>query len=131
MLGRICSAEMRSPDFPATRAARMKSRDHRPSAAPRERRANTGMLKMPMAMIAFTAPAPNTAVIRIAITSAGKANTRSLPRMMISSLQPPRKPAAASPSGMPNVMPMPTASTATAIEVRAPTMIIANTSRPK
>jgi hypothetical protein len=39
-----------------------------------------------MAMTAFTAPGPNTAVINIASSSAGKANTRSLPRMINSSI---------------------------------------------
>jgi hypothetical protein len=35
------------------------------------------------------------------------------------------------PSGTPSAMPMPTAISATAMEVRAPTMIIENMSRPK
>ncbi len=86
---------------------------------------------MPMAMMALSAEGPNTAVIRTAISSDGKANTRSLPRITISSSQLPRRAAAARPSGTPSPMPMPTATSATAIDTRAPTMIIENTSRPK
>ena len=86
---------------------------------------------MPMAIIAFTALAPKIAVIRIAITSEGKAKTRSLPRMMISSTSDPRLAAAHRPSGTPRPMPIPTATSATAIEVRAPTMIMLRISRPK
>ena len=84
-----------------------------------------------MARIALTADGPNTAVIRIAITSDGKANTRSLLRMMISSKMLPRFAAAARPSGMPSAIPIPTASTATPMEVRAPTISIDSTSLPK
>jgi hypothetical protein len=91
MLGRMCSAEIRARPLPATRAASMKSRVQSDSAAPRVSRANTGMLKMPMAMMALIAPGPKTAVIMIAIRSEGKAKTRSLPRMMISSIRPPMR----------------------------------------
>ena len=117
--------------MPATRAARMKSRVQSDSAAPRVSRAKTGTLKMPMAMIAFSAEGPKTAVIMMAMSSAGKAKTRSLPRMITSSSSEPRRAAAASPSGTPSPMPIPTATSATAIETRAPTMIIEKTSRPK
>ncbi len=86
---------------------------------------------MPMAMIAFSAEAPNTAVIMMAMSSDGKAKMRSLPRMMISSRSPPRPAAAASPSGTPSSTPMPTATSATAIDTRAPTISIDSTSRPK
>ena len=65
------------------------------------------------------------------MTKDGKAKIRSLPRMMISSAQLPRLAAAHSPSGTPKLKPMPTATTATAIDVRAPTMIIEKMSRPK
>ena len=82
-------------------------------------------------MIAFSAEGPKTAVIMIAISSAGNANTRSLPRMIASSPQPPRQAAAARPRGTPSAMPIPTATSATAIDTRAPTMIIEATSRPK
>ena len=59
----------------------MNSRGQRVSAPARVRRAKTGTLKMPMAMIAFSAEGPKTAVIMMAMSSAGKAKTRSLPRM--------------------------------------------------
>ena len=109
----------------------MNSRFQTLSAAPRESRAKTGMLKMPMATIALSAPGPKTAVMRIAMTSEGKAKIRSLPRMISSSGQLPRRAAAARPSGTPSPAPIPTATKATEIEVRAPTMIIVSMSRPK
>ena len=130
-LGRICSIAMRPVDFPQTRAARMNSRCQRLSAPPRVTRAKTGILKIPIAMIAFTALAPKSAVINIAITKEGKAKIKSLLRMMSSSSQPPCLALAASPRGTPSPMPMPTATNATASEVRAPTMIIDSKSRPK
>ena len=83
-----------------------------------------------MAMMALTALGPKAAVIRMAMTSEGKAKIRSLPRMMTSSIRPPRFAAATSPRGTPKPMPMPTATSATAIEVRAPTMTIDRMSRP-
>ncbi len=51
--------------------------------------------------------------------------------MISSSIQDPLRAAAVRPSGTPSAMPMPTATSATAIEVRAPTMIMLNMSRPK
>ena len=123
--------EIRAGPLPETRAAMMNSRCHSGSAALRVRRAKTGMLKMPIAMIAFTAPGPKTAVIRIAITSEGKAKTKSLPRMMTSSSRLPWRAAAARPRGTPMLIPIPTAISATAMDVRAPTMIIEKISRPK
>ena len=81
----MCSTEMRAAPLPATRAARMNSRGQRVSAPARVTRAKTGTLKMPMAMIAFSAEGPKTAVIMMAMRSAGKAKTRSLPRRMTSS----------------------------------------------
>ena len=86
---------------------------------------------MPMAMIALTALGPNTAVIMIAIRSAGKAKTRSLARMTISSSSAPCLAAASRPSGTPITMPMPTAIRATAMEIRAPIMTMEKMSRPK
>ena len=86
---------------------------------------------MPMAMMAFSAPGPNTAVIMIAMRRAGKAKTRSLVRMIASSTRLPRRAAAARPSGTPSPSPMPTATNATAMEVRAPTISIDRMSRPK
>ncbi len=85
---------------------------------------------MPMARIAFSAEGPKTAVIRMAMTRLGKAKTRSLPRMTTSSSRLPRLAAASRPSGTPTAMPMPTATMATAIEVRAPTISIDSMSRP-
>ena len=97
----MCSTEMRAAPLPAIRAASTKSRVQRLSAAPRVSRAKTGTLKMPMAMMAFSADGPKTAVIMMAIRSDGKAKTRSLPRMMTSSRSEPRRAAAARPSGTP------------------------------
>ena len=131
MLGRICSIEIRASDFPQTLADKTKSRSQRGSAAARVRRAKTGILKIPIATIAFTADAPKTAVIRIAITKEGNANIRSFPRIIISSIKHPRRAAEKSPKGTPIVTPIPTASNATAIDVRAPIMIIEKISRPK
>ncbi len=51
--------------------------------------------------------------------------------MMTSSRNDPWRAAAASPKGTPSPIPIPTAKSATAIDVRAPTMIIENKSRPK
>ena len=129
--GRMCSTEMRAAFLPATRAARMNSRSQMGIAAPRTTRANTGILKMPMAMIALTAPAPKIAVIRMAMTREGNAKIRSLARMINSSIYDPLRAAAQSPKGIPSPMPIPTATNATAIEVRAPTIIILKMSRPK
>ena len=64
--------------LPAARAARMNSRGQIASAPARATRAKTGMLKMPMAMMALIAPGPKMAVIMIADSRAGKAKTRSL-----------------------------------------------------
>ncbi|RNF35989.1 hypothetical protein A7A09_000830 [Paracoccus methylarcula] len=89
------------------------------------------MLKMPMAMMALTADGPKIAVIRIAMTNEGKAKIRSLPRMIVSSSQLPRRAAAINPRGTPNPMPIPTATSATAMDTLAPTMIIDRMSRPK
>jgi hypothetical protein len=57
-LGSTWSRVMRQRPLPAARAAKMKSRDHTVIAAPREIRANTGMLKMPMAVMLTTRPGP-------------------------------------------------------------------------
>jgi len=70
------------------------------------------MLKIPMAMMAFTAPGPNTAVIRMASSNEGNAKMRSLPRMTSSSTAP-RRAAARSPSGTPMNTPMTTDKSAT------------------
>ena len=115
----MCSTEIRAAPLPATRAASTKSRVHSASAAPRVTRAKTGTLKMPMAMMALTADGPKTAVIMMAMSSAGKAKTRSFARMIASSSSDPRRAAARSPSGTPTPMPIPTATSATAIETRA------------
>ena len=60
------------------------------SAAPRARRAKTGTLKMPMAMMELTAPGPSRAVIMTAVSSAGKAKAKSLNRMTASLTVSPR-----------------------------------------
>ena len=85
---------------------------------------------MPIAMMAFSADAPKTAVIITAIRRLGNANTRSFVRMMISSGRLPLRAAAASPRGTPTSMPIPTATSATAIDVRAPTISMLRMSRP-
>src|ERR1700760_4996527 len=90
ILGRIWRMVMPNGARPSAIAERTKSRLHRTSDAPRVTRANTGTLKMAIARIAFTALAPRTDVIRIAISTAGKANTKSDVRDRASSTQPPR-----------------------------------------
>ena len=64
---------------------------------------------MPMAMIALTAPGPNSAVIRMATITAGKAKRKSDNRSTSHSSGPPHA-AAASPSGTPIPAPIATAS---------------------
>jgi hypothetical protein len=108
----------------------MNSRGHSASAPPRATRAKTGMLKMPMAMMALSAPGPKIAVIITADSRAGKAKTMSEARISTSSATP-RFAAAQQPSGTPTAMPMPTAISATAMELRLPTMIMERMSRPK
>ena len=130
MLGSTCSSVMRTLPLPHARAARMKSRDHTALAEARVTRAKVGILKMPMAMIELTMPAPNTAVIMMADKMAGNANVKSASRMMVSSTHP-RRAAASSPSATPRPMPMPTAITPTSSELRAPTSSSDATSRPK
>ena len=88
------------------------------------------MLKIPMAMIAFSAEGPRVAVIRMAMTRLGKAKIRSLPRMMASSSHDPLRAAAISPSGTPAPMPITTATSATAMETCAPAITIDMRSRP-
>ena len=85
---------------------------------------------MAMARMAFCALAPSTEVIRMAISTAGKAKMRSDVRDSASSTQPPRA-AAQAPSATPADMPRPTAISPTAIEVCAPTMMRESTSRPR
>ena len=130
MLGSTCSTVTRAWPLPATRAARMNSRCQTESAAPRARRAKTGTLKMPMAMIELTAPGPSRAVIMTAVSSAGKAKAKSEKRITASLTQPPRA-AARAPRGTPKPRPMPTATRATTMELTAPAMIIERMSRPK
>ena len=84
---------------------------------------------MPMATMAFTMPAPYTAVSMMADRMAGKARVKSLSRMMVSSTQP-RRAAASKPSNVPMVTPMPTATTPTRMELRAPTSSSETMSRP-
>ena len=105
ILGRTWRQVMPNGPRPIAVAARTKSRLHIASAAPRVTRANTGMLKMAMARIALRALAPSTEVIRMAISTAGKAKIRSEVRDSASSTQPPRA-AAQAPSATPSDMPM-------------------------
>src|SRR6267142_1525798 len=109
MLGSTCRSVMPSGPCPIAVAARTKSRLHIASAAPRVTRANTGMLKMAIARMAFCALALSTEVIRMAISTAGKAKIRSEVRDSASSTQPPRA-AAQAPSVTPADMPPRTAS---------------------
>jgi hypothetical protein len=127
----MCSIEIRKPVFPETRADKINSRCHSDKAAPLETRAKTGILKTPIAIIALNALGPAIAVIRIAITKLGNANTKSLNRMTASSIKLPLHVAANNPNGTPKSTPMPTATNATAIDVRAPTIIIDSISLPK
>ena len=85
---------------------------------------------MPMAIIALTAPGPKIAVMMTAVRSAGNAKARSVMRMTKPSTMPPRA-AAKAPSGIPIPAPTSTAMIDTAMELRAPTIIMENTSRPK
>ena len=73
MLGKICSKEILKDPFPAILAEEIKSSVQIDIAAPLVTLAKTGILKIPMAIIAFKAEGPNTAVIKIAITNDGKA----------------------------------------------------------
>ena len=68
--------------------------------------------------------------MRIADSTAGKAKVKSLRRMTSSSTQP-RIAAAAAPSATPTARPIDTATTPTAIELRAPTISMDTMSRPK
>ena len=131
MFGKICSADIRKSVLPLTRAAKINSFCHRLKAAPRLTRAKTGILNIPIAIIAFIAPAPKSAVIRIAITKEGKANIKSFVRIITSSIREFFLAAAARPHGTPIEKPIPTAKSATANEVRAPIIIIDKISRPK
>ena len=73
------------------RRARRQDEIPRPStcsAAPRVSRAKTGMLKIPMAMMALMAPGPSSAVIMIADRIAGNAKVKSASRMTRSSTKP-------------------------------------------
>jgi hypothetical protein len=84
---------------------------------------------MPMATMAFTMPAPNTAVIMMAERMAGKASVKSDRRITASSTQP-RLAAASKPRAVPTTRPMPTAMTPTRMDARAPTSSSEPTSRP-
>ena len=90
---------------------------HCVKAAPLATLAKTGILKIPIAIIALNAPGPITAVIKIAIIRAGNAKIKSLNLITRSSKNVPLFPAAINPKGKPNNIPMPTATNATAIEV--------------
>ena len=131
MLGKICSKEIQKDPFPAILAEETKSSVQIDIAAPLVTLANTGMLKIPMAIIAFKAEGPNTAVIKIAITNDGKAKIRSFPLIIISSINEPRHEAEINPRGTPKISPRLTAIRATDKEVCPPIIIIEKISLPK
>ena len=85
MLGRMWSQEMAKALRPAAWAAATKSRAQMESAAPRVKRAKTGTLKMPMAIMELTAPGPKRAVIITADSSGGKGEQATVARKRISS----------------------------------------------
>ena len=114
----------------ASRAAATWSSVAMASAPPRATRANTGILKMPMATMALISPGPTSVVIRMATITEGKAKVRSEKRSTTHSTIPPQA-AAASPMGTPIPMPIPTASTATMKLVSVPLITSDNRSRPK
>ena len=58
MFGSTCSNVIRHSPLPSARAAVTNSRERICSALARVMRANTGMLKMPMATIEVTSPGP-------------------------------------------------------------------------
>ena len=61
MLGRMCSTVIAQPALAGdARGEDELARPERAAPRPRVTRAKTGMLKMPMAMIALTAPGPKT-----------------------------------------------------------------------
>ena len=84
---------------------------------------------MPIAMMALTMPAPNTAVSMIADRMAGNAKPKSARRMM-SFFDPAAAAAASRPRAVPTTRPMPTAITPTTMDARAPTSSSDATSRP-
>jgi hypothetical protein len=93
-------------------------------------RANTGMLKMPMAATEVTSPGPWIAVSMMAVSSAGNAKVKSAARISSSSTQP-RRAAASSPAATPTPRPMPTAMRPTAMALREPTISSETMSRPR
>ena len=112
--------------------ARINSRSQRGIAAPRTTRAKTGMLKMPMAMIAFTAPRPEDRRDQDRDHQRGKGENQIVgahdqfvnPRAFARRRPKPQR-------NCPAPCQCPTATNATAIEVRAPTIIMLNMSRPE
>ena len=120
---------MVSRERPPARAASTNSVLITCSVPDRAIRANDGIVAMPIATIAVSVSAPNTAPNMIASSSAGNASTRSLTRMTNSPSHRGDIPARM-PSGVPMTAAIPTATTPTYNVVRAPTMIWLSRSRP-
>ena len=109
----------------------MKSSVNIDRAAPLVTRVKTGILKIPIAIIAFIIDGPKIAVSKIAIIRAGNAKIKSFPRIIMSSNGLLALLAANSPRGMPTTKPINVAINATKSEVCAPSINIDVTSRPK
>ena len=109
----------------------MKSRWTTCSVPARASRINDGTPAMPMAAIAVSVDGPHTAPAMMASSSAGKASSRSAPRMSTPSKTLPWRIPAAMPNGMPTSAAMATAMTPTPKVMRAPTMSRLKVSRPK
>ncbi len=94
-------------------------------------RAKEGIPAMPMAIMAVVVDGPHTAPAMMASSKAGKASSRSEPRMMRESRMLLRRMPATTPSGTPTSAAMPTAMTPTKSVMRAPTIRREAMSRPK
>ena len=131
IFGSTCSTHICKLFLPQTLAAIIKSSAKIDKAAARVILANTGILNIPMAIMAFEIDGPNIAVINIAIIRAGNAKIKSFPRIIISSKIVPALIAARRLRGTPRSIPVNVAVNATKSEVLAPSIIIERTSRPK
>ena len=127
--GSTCRTAIGNGCRPAARAASTYSVRITWSAPLRITRAKLGTEAMPMAIIAVSVLAPNTAPNMMASSNAGNASSRSFVRMTNSEVHR-RDIAARIPSGTPITAATPTATTPTNSVVRDPTMIWLNTSRP-
>src|SRR5690625_4697905 len=127
--GRMCFKSTCSRLRPSAPAAVTNSRWRTLSTAPRATRAKMGMYTMAIAIIALPMPRPRIAMMVMARSTAGKANSRSMRRMITSSVQPPKKPARA-PSRTPAKVEMLTAMSATRTDTAAPWRMREKMSRP-